>query len=472
MAVPAEINQILKQTRGAQIKEAIAKKEYDNHLVQMQHAQQIVHFLEGSQVDGGYQIKETTIGFYAWMKREIKALYGKAFQLAFEVSKKAERALQNELGDSSLTYIQFSYLDGTEGLMAGEKLLFDVKNMEMAYHDLNQREYELTKHVSLLQVAPLALVQLRATGSCSFTLPEEAFDLDGPGHYFRRIRSVALTIPCVAGPYTSVNCRLTLQKSTIRTKTGLYNKKYARQGSDDARFDDYYGTVQSIVTSSAQSDSGLFETNLKDERYMPFENLGVAGSQWQLTLPADVPQFDFDTIADVVLHVRYTAREGGDTQKSAAVANLQSLIAKSQTVGSIRLFSIRHEFPTQWAKFQSTAPAPSAELQLTLVPELYPFWSQAVVAGKVPNPVKLTGVEFFAEMLPGGSSAPVNINDKPDLTGNGDTLAKNPGMGNLFMGALTKIALPAAVSNSANPLTLYFDNNSMKDLWMTLTWGT
>jgi hypothetical protein len=468
----AEINQILKQTRGAQIREAIAKKEYDNHLVQMQHAQQIVDFLEGNQVDGGYQIKETTIGFYAWMKREIKALYGNVFQLAFEIAKKAERALQNELGDSALTYIQFSYLDGTEGLLAGEKLLFDVKTMEMSYHDLNQREYELTKHVSLLQTNPLALVQLRATGSCSFTLPEEAFDLDGPGHYFRRMRTVALTLPCVTGPYTSVNCTLTLQKSTIRTKTGLYNNKYARQGSDDPRFDDYYGTIQSIVTSSAQSDSGLFETNFKDERYLPFENSGVAGSQWTLSLPADVPQFDFDTITDVVLHIRYTAREGGDPQKAAAVANLQSLISKAQTVGSVCLFSVRHEFPSQWAKFQNSAATPSAELQLTLVPELYPFWSQAVVAGKVPKPVKLIGVEFLAQMLPTDKASTVNINDKADLSGNADALTKNPAMGNLLVGSLNKIALPAAITDATHPpLILYFDNNSMEDLWMAITWG-
>jgi hypothetical protein len=32
--------------------------------------------------------------------------------------------------------------------LAGEKVLYDVKRMEMAYHDLNVREYELTKHVS------------------------------------------------------------------------------------------------------------------------------------------------------------------------------------------------------------------------------------------------------------------------------------------------------------------------------------
>jgi hypothetical protein len=44
--------------------------------------------------------------------------------------------------------------------------------------------------------------------------------------------------------------------------------------SDDDRFQDYYGSMQSIVTSQGQSDGGLFETDLYDERYLPFENLG------------------------------------------------------------------------------------------------------------------------------------------------------------------------------------------------------
>jgi hypothetical protein len=471
----AEINQIQKQIRAAQIREAIAEKDYTNHQAQMANAKQIVDFLKGTDIGGGFQVKETTIDFYAWMKREVKALYAKAFQLAFEVAKKAERALQNELGDSSMTYIQYNYLDGVEGLLAGEKLFFDVKTMEMAYHDLNQREYELTKHVSLLHVDPLALVQLRATGTCSFTLPEEAFDFDCPSHYFRRTKSIAITLPCVAGPYTSVNCTLTLQKSTIRVNTDVPHGKYARQGSDDVRFSDYYGTVQSIVTSSAQSDSGLFETNLRDERYLPFENTGIAGSQWQLTLPSDVPQFDFDTITDVVLHVRYTAREGGDALKAAAIGNLQTLIQKAQTVGSVCLFSIRHEFPTPWAKFQSVAiggATPAAELQLTLIPELYPFWAQAVVAGSPAKPVKVNALEFFAEMPSGSTVSKVSLNDKADNTGKSDTLAKNPLLGNLLAGSLSKIALPAAITDATHPpLTLYFDNNSMEDLWLAITWG-
>ena len=123
----------------------------------------------------------------------------------------------------------------------------------MAYHDLNQREYELTKHVSLLQVDPLALLQLRTTGRCTVRLPEALFDMDGPGHYFRRIKTVAVSIPCVTGPYAGVNCTLTLLKSSIRTSPMLARRQYAREDAEDDRFSDYFGSLQSIVTSSART---------------------------------------------------------------------------------------------------------------------------------------------------------------------------------------------------------------------------
>jgi hypothetical protein len=468
-AAKGEINQIFKQLRGAQIREAIAQKEYQNHQTQMQQAQDIEDFLQGKSAPPGFQLKETTIGFYAWMKRQAKALYAQAFQLAFDIAKKAERALQHELGDSSLSYIQFNYLDGIEGLFAGEKLLADVKRMEMDYHDLNQREYELTKHVSLLQVAPLALLQLRANGSCMLALPEELFDLDCPGHYFRRIKSVAVSIPCVTGSYTSVNCTLTLLNSSIRTSSQLSNNNYPRSGPNDPRFSDYFGSIQAIVTSSGQADSGLFEANLNDERYLPFELSGVV-SQWRLDLPADVRQFDFDTISDVILHVRYTAREGGDLLKTGAVANLKTLIAGAQTVGSVRLFSVRHEFPSEWAKFRGIAiggTTPTAGLSLTLLPQHYPFWAQSFL-----KPTSTKSVALFAQMLPTDTTVTVNLYDKADKTGNNDMLNQSPAFGGLLAGNLNKIALPAAVTDATHlPLTLYFDSNSMRDLWFAITWG-
>ena len=37
----------------------------------------------------------------------------------------------------------------------------------------------------------LPLVELRETGSCLIDLPEILFDLDNPGHYMRRLKTVA-----------------------------------------------------------------------------------------------------------------------------------------------------------------------------------------------------------------------------------------------------------------------------------------
>src|SRR5439155_6781395 len=115
---------------------------------------------------------------------------------------------------------------------------------------------------------------------------------------------------------------LTLLKSSIR-KTPVIDGNYAREDAEDSRFNDYFGSLQSIVTSSAQNDTGLFETNLRDERYLPFENSGVI-SEWQLELPANPSnneprQFDYDTISDVILHIRYTAREGGGLLRKGAM---------------------------------------------------------------------------------------------------------------------------------------------------------
>lgn len=209
-----EINQIFKQLRAAQIREAIAEQELKSHRQQMQHAEEIERFLneEGTEKTG----KKTNKALYAWMKREVRGLYAQCFQFAFDIARKAERALQHELGSPELSYLQFGYLAGKEGLLAGERLYLDIKRMEMAYHEQNRREYELTKHVSLLQVDPLALIRLRTTGRCTVRLPEMLFDMDGPGHYFRRIKSIAVSIPCVTGPYAGVNCKLTLLKSSIR----------------------------------------------------------------------------------------------------------------------------------------------------------------------------------------------------------------------------------------------------------------
>jgi len=461
-----EINQILKQFWAGQLREAVAQLELDNHPKQIENAKEIEYFLDEEDKARDGKSKRANKAFYAWMKREVKGLYGQVFQFAFDIAKKAERALQHELGNSELSFIQYGYLDGKEGLLAGEKLYLDIKRMEMAYHELNQREYELTKHASLLQVDPRALIQLRTTGRCTVFLPEELFDMDCPGHYFRRIKSVAVSIPCITGPYASVNCTLTLLKSSIRTSALLSEGYYGREGAEDARFNDYFGSLQSIVTSVGQNDSGLFETNLRDERYLPFEGSGVI-SEWQLQLPANPSrnepcQFDYNTISDVILHLRYTAREAGGLLRNGALANLTKRIEEAEAVGSVRLFSVRHEFPSAWAKFKSKV-QDQAEIVLLMEEKHYPFWSKGRLE-------KVSRLDIFAKT---SECRTVSVEQKNGLENykllvEAIQLDKDASLGDLrattapFIGVLKPIG----------ETKLIFDNNaSIEDLWLALTWG-
>lgn len=444
-----ELDQIDKQIAAAEIRQAITEKELENHEKQIANSMAVEEFLRG---------KYTNEDLYSWMITQVSKVYFQAYKLAYDLAKRAERTYRHEIGVQDSGFIQFGYWDSLKnGLLAGEQLTLDLKRLDAAYLNQNKREYELTKHVSLLQVDPEALLTLRATGLCTVLLPEELFDMDGPGHYFRRIKTVAVSIPCVTGPYTSVNCTLTLLTNSIRKSPLLTDDLYARQGAEDNRFIDYLGSLQSIVASSGQNDTGLFETNLRDERYLPFENSGVI-SEWQLELPAEVRQFDYDTISDVILHIRYTARQGGELLRKRAEAKLKTGIEEATAAGSIRLFSVRHDFPTEWAKFKRIQLSASqfAELTLDLREEHYPFWSKGIL-----ETIHL--MKFFAKT----TKDTVEITDNADGTGNTDTLVQDASLGNLCVGTLTNIPTPPPTGT----LTLYFNDNSMENLWLALKWG-
>jgi hypothetical protein len=106
-----------------------------------------------------------------------------------------------------------------KGLQSADLLLHDIKRMETSYLDKNKREYEVTKHISLALADPLALIRLRATGVCDFEIPEALYDMDHPGQYFRRLKSVSVSLPCIAGPYTSVSAKLSLVSNKYRKNT-------------------------------------------------------------------------------------------------------------------------------------------------------------------------------------------------------------------------------------------------------------
>ena len=362
-----EMDNIDKELVAAEIRAYVAQKELENQEVQIEQSEEVNAFLKE---------KFTNRELYQWMISQLSRTYQQIYKLTYDVAKTAERSFQFELGEKETNFVQFAYMDSLrQGLLAGEKLTYDLKRMDVAYLERNKRELEITKPISLAALNPMALQELREKGSCEFSLPEILFDLDFPGHYFRRIRAVRLTIPCVTGPYTSVSAKLSLLGSAIRVESTADSSAegYPYKGYDDSRFVHDVGGIQSIATSTAQDDAGLFELNFRDERYLPFEGAGAI-SRFRLELPEGTRQFDYHTISDVVVTVSYTAREAGGSLKLGAQNSVQrqldrvlELVSEDPT-GLVRVLSMKREFPQVLHQLLSSGTA-----KLELVPEHFPF---------------------------------------------------------------------------------------------------
>jgi hypothetical protein len=408
-----ELKQLDKQIAAAEIRLAIAERELQNHDLQAHQA---------NAVDAYLRDKYTNQELYDWMVSQISAIYFQSYQLAYDVAKRAEQAYRFELGIDEARFVQFGHWDSLKkGLLAGERLHHDLKRMEVAYLEQHQREYELTKHVSLALLDPVALLNLKETGVCFVTLAESQFDRDYPGHYMRRLKSVGVTIPSVTGPYTGVNCTLTLLRGRVRKSASLAGG-YQWTGDGDGRFTTSNGAVQSIATSHAQNDDGLFEPNLHDDRRLPFEGRG-AESEWRIELPQEFNQFDLDTVSDVILHMRYTAREGGRTLRDAAA---EALRAQTPRTG-VRLFSAKREFPTEWYRFlQPPDDQAFQELELDLTERFpFPFNGKTVAIDEVLVYLRFK-IEDQAENYKKGPS-PLKLVLRPPTAAGVDIELKLPG---------------------------------------------
>jgi hypothetical protein len=368
-----ELPQVDQQIVAADVRHQIAVQDLANQ----------DKLIENLQSEDDYlHTKFTNQDLYDWMVGQLSTVYFQSYQLAYQVAKSAERCFRYELGLSNSNYIRFGYWDSLKkGLLCGENLYYDLKRLEAAYYEQNRREYELTKHISLAQLDPVALLKLRQNGECLLDIPEAAFDMDYPGQYFRRLKTVEVSIPCVVGPYTTIACTLTLTGNRLRKDSTLLAGKYARDlAIDDPRFRDEIGAIQSIATSSAQNDNGLFELRFHDDRYLPFEGCGAISS-WHLKLSSPLPQFDYATISDVILHLRYTAREGGDWLGSQAAQELtQSMnaLALAEGIrGLYRVFDLKREYPDKWYRFLHPAnPADDQQIILDDLTERLPYFTR------------------------------------------------------------------------------------------------
>lgn len=374
-----EIQQVERQILGAQRRRAQALSDLNSHVRQMEQSAEVENFLRD---------KFTADDLYLFLQKETAGLYYRTYELALHASRQAECAFNFERGLTMRHFIPDCAWDNLhDGMLAGERLSVALRHMEKAYLDENVREYELTKTFSLRLHFPMEFLRLRTTGVCEIDIPEWMFDLDFPGQYMRRIKTLSVTIPCVTGPFTGVHCRMTLLSSMTRIDPRLTAPVHecccppkpcdcecAKDGEpargyepcpDDPRIVRQYGAREAIATSSGQNDSGLFELNFNDERYLPFEYMGAV-SRWRIELPKENNYFPLHTLSDFMMTIRHTAREGGELLRRAANHTAHHHLPGDGWC----VFDVRHEFPDAWQLFESKK---ERRLDIRLDRNMFPF---------------------------------------------------------------------------------------------------
>ena len=365
-----EIKAIDKELEVSKVRLASCNKDIEVQKKQAEQATEVQQF---------YQSKYTNEKLYMWMENSIRTAYYDTYLAAMQVARKAEKSFffENPAHRNKPSYLsQTGFWDsGRDGLLSAHNLYLSLKRLEATYHERRSHDFEITKNVSLRQISPLALLSLRETGKAEFSIPEIAFDMDFPGHYMRRIKTVSISMPCIVGPYTGTNCVVTLVEHRTRV-SGRKGEQYEDQGRKDDRFRTDRVPMSSIAMSSGQGDTGLFELNVNDERYLPFEGAG-AMSRWKVEFPSELRQFDYNTISDVIMHVRYTSISGGNALQKAANDSVKSYLKTVSELdvekgGFTAVFDLKNDFPNEWNQFSTAGEA----FQLSSVRDRLPFWTR------------------------------------------------------------------------------------------------
>ncbi|KVE28725.1 hypothetical protein WS67_08410 [Burkholderia singularis] len=304
----AEVDALNKQLDALTIREQAAQTELARLVAQQAQTQAMLNFLK---------TRFTQATLYQWLSGQLSALYYQIYDAVISLCLSTQACWQYELGDFSTTFIQTgAWNDHYRGLLVGETLQLNLHQMEAAYLARNERRLEITRTTSLLNLLGQTMFDAqKASGAFDFSLTEQLFDKDYPGHYLRQIKSIAISLPTLLGPYQDVKAILTQTRSSTLLKADIDGVKYL----DNPKTGNATNIVtnlranQQIALSSGLNDAGQFELNFGDERYLPFEGTGAV-SRWTLSFPrfdkSDTQKALLKALTDVIVHIRYTALVG------------------------------------------------------------------------------------------------------------------------------------------------------------------
>lgn len=392
-----EIEQLTSQIAGAVLRVQMAERELEVSTKQTEQADEMLEFLSS---------KFTNEELFTWMSGQLSGIFFQTYNIAHELALAAQKALQFEL-DTNETFVSYGYWNSLrKGLTSGEALMLTISQMESAYLRRNTRRLVINKTISLLQVAPLALLNLREKGSCTFELPAYLFDSDFPGQYVRKITSLSVTIPAVTGPYEGINGTLTQTGNFIVLEPDAETELFLLGESgieppNTSKLRVNWKANQSIAISTGIEDSGLAVDAEADGRYSPFEGTGAI-SQWRLELPQATNRVDIGALPDVVIQLSYTALPGGPDMSKRVIQRLEAMGYMDG-----RLLFLANQYSDGWFAFMNPAPNAADQVMTFRTPgTLFPSALRDVRLVGVGLSLALAPNVYFSGQLSGSLKIP------------------------------------------------------------------
>jgi len=255
---------------------------------------------------------------FNWQAGRVSTLYYQLYDATLSLCSWAQKAYQFETDDGGTFFQPGAWDDRYQGLLAGESLALGLQRLERAYLTWDQRALEVERTLSLGALAGQSLGDLIAEAldtkapaanqgkltvgyeedvlTLSFVLKDAGILDDYPSGMQlgtkRRIRSIAVTLPAVLGPYED-----------IRAVLGYAGGAAAQLPSG----------CTAVALSRGLADSGQFVLDFNDGKYLPFEGIPVDDTgTLSLRFPNGTSRKQEDmlrSITDVILHVRYTIRK-------------------------------------------------------------------------------------------------------------------------------------------------------------------
>jgi hypothetical protein len=316
----------------------VVSQEREIAQLNVDHANDTLEFLKN---------KFTNAELYDWMSNVLQGVYAYMLNLSTATAKIAENQLHFERQEPVGPFIQDDYWENTTGSFANSvtgdgkndrlgltgsaRLLQDILRLDQFAFDTRKRKLQITKNISLAQNFPEAFQQFRETGILNFELTDQMFNYDFPGHYLRLISSVKTSLIGLVPVYGGIKATLTADPIS-----------YTVIGGNNFQKIPINRVHRDIVALSSPSNAtGLFDlTQLNTELLNPFEAMGVE-SKWEFKLPHFSNRMDYDSIADVIISVDYTALDSAD-YRSFVLSDIENQFSFS------RAFSFKNNFPDQW----------------------------------------------------------------------------------------------------------------------------